>query len=107
MVYAGSHASSFQQASRDLKEEAEWDVSEQRIMRAAKRIGQERVAQRDAQTQAWTELSLPEQQASPPAQVPQVACVEMDGGDCKFATARHRKKNGNERGGRDSGGKTR
>jgi hypothetical protein len=80
MVYAGSHASSFQQASKDLKEEAELDVSEQRIMRATKRIGQERVVQRDAQTQAWTELSLPEQQASPQPQVPQVACVEMDGG---------------------------
>jgi len=80
MVYAGSHASSFQQASRDLKEEAELDISEQRIMRATKRIGQDRVAQRDAQTQAWTELSLPEQQASPQEQVPQVACVEPDGG---------------------------
>jgi hypothetical protein len=81
MVYAGSHASSFQQASKDLKEEAELDISEQRIMRATKRIGQERVAQRDAETQVWTELPLPEQQhASPQAQVPQVACVEPDGG---------------------------
>ena len=79
-IYAGSHASSFQQASRDLKEEAELDISEQRIMRATKRIGQERVEQRDAQTNAWTELPLPEQQASPQEQVPQVACVEMDGG---------------------------
>jgi len=50
MVYAGSHASSFQQASKDLKEEAELDVSDQRIMRATKRIGQERVAERDAET---------------------------------------------------------
>jgi hypothetical protein len=80
MIYAGSHASSFQQASKDLKEEAELEISDQRIMRATKRIGQERVAQRDAQTNAWTELPLPEQQASPQEQVPQVACVEMDGG---------------------------
>jgi hypothetical protein len=80
MVYAGSHASSFQQASKDLKEEAELDVSDQRIMRATKRIGQERVAERDAATKAWAELSLPEQQASPKEQVPQLACVEMDGG---------------------------
>ncbi len=80
MVYAGSHASSFQQASRDLKEEAELDISDQRIMRATKRIGQERVAERDAATQAWVELPLPERQASPREQVPQVACVEMDGG---------------------------
>jgi len=80
MVYAGSHAGSFQQASRDLKEEAELDISDQRIMRATKRIGQERVAERDAATQAWDALSLPEQQRSPREQVPQVACVEMDGG---------------------------
>ncbi|MGW8257107.1 MAG: hypothetical protein ACWGMZ_06455 [Thermoguttaceae bacterium] len=80
VVYAGSHASSFQQASKDLKEEAELDISDQRVMRATKRIGQERVAERDSATQAWAELSLPEQQRSPRDQVPQVACVEMDGG---------------------------
>jgi hypothetical protein len=80
MVYAGSHASSFEQASEDLKEEAELDISAQRIMRATKRIGQERVAERDAQTEVWSELPLPEQQGSPREQVPQVACVEMDGG---------------------------
>jgi hypothetical protein len=80
VVYAGSHASSFQQAHKDLKEEAELDISDQRIMRATKRIGQERVAEREVQTRAWSELPLPQQQASPREQVPQVACVEMDGG---------------------------
>jgi hypothetical protein len=80
MVYAGSHARSFQQASKDLEEEAELKISAQRIMRATKRIGQERVGERNAQTEAWAKLSLPEQQGSPREQVPQVACVEMDGG---------------------------
>ena len=80
MVYAGSHASSFEQASQDLKEEAELDISTQRIMRATKRIGQERVAEREAEVAAWEKLPLPEQQGSPREQVPQVACVEMDGG---------------------------
>ncbi len=80
MVYAGSHASSFQQASQDLEEEAELKISDQRIMRATKRIGRERVDQRDAETEVWAKLSLPQQQSSPCAQVPQVACVEMDGG---------------------------
>jgi len=80
MIYAGSHASSFQQASKDLKEEAEVEISSQRIMRAVKRIGQERVEQRDALTEAWANLPLPEQQRSPREQVPQVACVQMDGG---------------------------
>jgi len=80
MVYAGSHASSFEQASQDLEEEAELKVSGQRIMRVTKRIGQERVAERDAETEAWAKQSLPEQRNSPRQQVPHVACVEMDGG---------------------------
>jgi len=80
MVYAGSHARSFQQASKDLKEEAELGISAQRIMRATKHVGQERVAERDAETEAWSGLSLPEQRGSPREQVPQVVCVEMDGG---------------------------
>ncbi len=94
MVNAGSHASGFQQASKDLKEEAELDVSDQRIMRATKRIGQERVAERDAQTNVWAELSLPEQQRSPREQIPQVACVEMDGGRLQI---RNRKPSEDER----------
>ncbi len=94
MIYAGSHASSFQQASQDLQEEAEVDISEQRIMRATKRIGQERVAERDAAMQAWAELPLPEQQRSPREQVPQVACVEMDGGRLQI---RNRKASEEER----------
>ena len=80
MVYAGSHANSFEQASTDLKEEAELVISAQRIMRATKRIGQERVTQRKAEEAAWEALSLPEQQGSPCGQVPQVACVEPNGG---------------------------
>jgi len=80
MVYAGSHATSFEQASADLKEEAELEISSQRIMRATKRIGGERVAQRKAEEEVWESLPLPEQQGSPREQVPQVACVEPDGG---------------------------
>jgi hypothetical protein len=80
MVYAGSHASSFEQASEDLKEEAELEISAQRIMRATKRIGEERIEQRDAAIEAWGKLPLPQRQQSPREQVPQVACVEPDGG---------------------------
>jgi len=88
MVYAGTHASSFRQASEDLWHEADLQISEQRVMRATKRIGQERVAQRDAEVEAWAELPLPEQQRSPCERIPQVACVEMDGGRIQI---RHRK----------------
>jgi hypothetical protein len=80
MVYAGTQSRSFRQAEHDLKHLAELDISEQRIARATKRIGQERVAGRKAEEAAWEALPLPEQQGSPREQIPQVACVEMDGG---------------------------
>ena len=80
MVYAGTNATSFRQASEDLQEEAEMAISEQRIMRATKRIGEERIEQRESEIEAWEQLALPEQQGSPAEQVPAVAVVEMDGG---------------------------
>ncbi len=79
-VYAGTNATSFRQASEDLQEEAEMAISEQRIMRATKRIGEERIAQRDSEIESWEQLSLPEQQRSPREQAPAVAVAEMDGG---------------------------
>lgn len=80
MVYAGAQSRSFRQAEQDLKHLAELEISEQRIARATKRIGQDRVAEREAEIVGWEKLSLPEQQRSPREQVPQLACVEMDGG---------------------------
>jgi hypothetical protein len=80
VVYAGANATSFRQASEDLYEEAELTISEQRIMRATKRIGAERVVQREAEIEHWEQLPLPEQQGSPREQVPAVAVAEMDGG---------------------------
>ena len=79
-MYAGTQSRSFPQAERDLKHLAELDISEQRIARATKRIGQERVAERKVEETAWEALPLPEQQGNPREQVPQVACVEPDGG---------------------------
>jgi hypothetical protein len=80
MVYAGTNATSFKQASADLAEEAELTISEQRIMRATKRIGEERIVQREAEIEHWEQLSLPEQQCSPREQTLAVAVAEMDGG---------------------------
>ena len=80
MVYAGTNSSSFEQASADLQEEAELTISAQRIMRATKRIGGERIEQRETEIQTWEQLPLPEQRNSPRDQVPAVAVVEMDGG---------------------------
>lgn len=84
MVYAGSHASSFDQASRDVKELSEVDISSARIRRATEKIGTERVAERDEATEQWEALTIPEQQQKPASvalpEVSDVACVEMDGG---------------------------
>jgi hypothetical protein len=81
MVYAGTNANSFEQASKDLKHEAELEISAQRIARATKRIGHERMAEREVVVEAWEELSIPEERQSPPhVAPPSVACVEMDGG---------------------------
>jgi hypothetical protein len=80
VVYAGAQGASFEQAARDLKKLAELDISDQRVRRGTIRIGNERVQQRDAETAAYQELSLPAQRASPVEQTLPVACVEMDGG---------------------------
>ena len=84
MVHAGSHASSFQQGSKDLLELAELEISPGRVRRTTEKIGTERAAERDADVEKWQGLSIPEQQQKPTTldaeQVPQVACVQMDGG---------------------------
>ena len=80
MVYAGTNATSFRQAECDLAAEAELSISQQRIMRATKRIGQERVEQRAAAVEQWRALPLPERQRSPHDHVPSLVCVQVDGG---------------------------
>jgi hypothetical protein len=81
IVYAGTQAASFPQGSRDLKELAELEVSSERLRRATERIGDERVAERDAQAAAYEALPIPAQRAVPSDQpTPAVACVQMDGG---------------------------
>lgn len=80
VIYAGTQAASFEQAARDLKKLAELDISDQRVRRAALHIGSERVMLRDAEAAAYEALSLPARRTSPVDQVPQVACMQMDGG---------------------------
>lgn len=80
VVYAGGSAASFVKATRDLDELAERTVSRERVQRWTKRVGEECVEHREALADAYQSLPLPERQQSPTAQVPQVACVTMDGG---------------------------
>jgi hypothetical protein len=58
MVYAGTNSSSFEQASEDLQQEAELTISAQRIMRATKRIGGERIEQREREIQTWGAVAV-------------------------------------------------
>jgi len=80
MVYAGVNANSFEQARKDLRVLAEFEVSVERVRRCTERVGRERVAQRDQLVATYKDLSLPQRQQSPVDQVPEVACVQMDGG---------------------------
>jgi hypothetical protein len=81
VVYAGTQAASFPQGSRDLKELAELEVSPERLRRATERVGQERVAERDAQAAAYAALPIPGRRVvSADQPTPAVACVQMDGG---------------------------
>lgn len=80
VAYAGGKSPSFVGAAEDLNELAERPVSRERVQRWTKRVGQECVKEADALADAYQRLPLPAQQKSPTDQVPQVACVMMDGG---------------------------
>lgn len=80
VVYAGSQSAAFVRAANDLAALAEVSVSREQVQRWTKRVGEERVAEVERQAEAYEQLPLPERQKSPTAQVPQVACVQMDGG---------------------------
>ena len=80
IVFASAQAASFQDASEALAELGELPLLPKRIWRAAKRIGEERVEECRQAATRYEELSLPARRQSPAPQVPQVACVQMDGG---------------------------
>lgn len=80
VVHAAASATSFRQASDDLRVLAEVKVSSQRVRRAAEGVGEERVAQSRAAAEAYQRLPLPARQQSPSGQSPQVACIQTDGG---------------------------
>lgn len=88
MAYAGSQSASFVQATKDLAALAELSVSRERVQRWTKRVGEERVAEMKAQAESYRQLALPARRQSPTDQVPQVACVTMDGGRIQIR-ARH------------------
>ena len=80
IVFAAAQAVSFREAADALAELAELKLLSKRVWRGAKRIGEERVEECRAAAARYEKLPLPAQRASPIAPVPQVACVQMDGG---------------------------
>ena len=81
IVYAGVSNSSFEHGSADLRKLAEIHVPTKQVERVTKRIGQERVAQRDTAVKAYQALPLVERKAVPAAvTAPEVAVVGVDGG---------------------------
>ena len=59
---------------------AEVHVTREQSQRWTNRVGDERCTEVREQAEAYHKLPLPAQQQSPSGQVPQVACVQMDGG---------------------------
>jgi hypothetical protein len=80
LVHAATQGGSFANAADILREQAELSLGVKRLWRAVQRIGQERLAEEEAATEAYEKLPLPAQQHSPGDQAPRVACVQMDGG---------------------------
>jgi hypothetical protein len=81
ITYAGSNNTSYPQAKKDLEQLAELAVSDKQVRRVCKRIGEERVAERDAQVAAYQALPLTERKAAPAGvTAPAVAAVGVDGG---------------------------
>lgn len=80
IVFAAAQGTSFEDASEALQELSELPLLPKRVWRAAKRIGEERVNECRAAATEYEQLPLPARRQSPVPQVPQVACVQMDGG---------------------------
>jgi hypothetical protein len=81
IVYAGGNNTSYLHAEDNLHQLAELDVSDKQVRRVCKRIGDERVNERDAAVAAYQELPLVERKSAPVGVVPPaLAVVGVDGG---------------------------
>ncbi|MBC8867969.1 MAG: hypothetical protein H8E44_01055 [Planctomycetes bacterium] len=82
MVYSGTTAVSFAQASQDLANLADLKISNERVRRACDRVGSDRINQQQRLQEAFQSKPLPEQSHGKPADVepPEIACVMCDGG---------------------------
>ncbi len=80
MVYAGVHARSFEESSGFCRELAELDIQGRRIARFVRKIGTERVEQRDLETESWQAFTSKQRTIRAVAEPPKCVAVSMDGG---------------------------
>ena len=82
IVHAGVNSPSYQQASRDLAELSDLKVGPKPVERLVRRIGRERIDQRDAAVAAHQRLPLMAKDvvADPKRSTPSVAMASVDGG---------------------------
>lgn len=80
IVFAAAQGVSFAEASEALSELGELKLLPKRIWRGVIRIGAERFEECRAAAKRYEQLPLPQQQRSPVDLVPQLVCVQMDGG---------------------------
>jgi hypothetical protein len=82
IVHAGVNRLSYQQASRDLAELSDLNVKPKPVERLVRKIGQERIDQRDAAVAAHRRLPLMAKDvvADPKRPSPSVAMASVDGG---------------------------
>jgi hypothetical protein len=72
---------SFAAARDSIRETLEVELTTKRIERVSKRVGQERIAECQAEVDAWEARPLVAKLAAPPGvKAPGVVCVSMDGG---------------------------
>ncbi len=80
MVFASVQCGSFGEAERTLRELASLSLLPKRIWRATQHAGEQRLKQQQQHACDYEALPLPARRQSPIAEVPEVACVSMDGG---------------------------
>ena len=85
IVYAGVVSRSYQEAGALVRRLAELPVPDKQVERLTRRIGQERVAERDADVTDFQALPLAEKFGVPTGVTPpDLAVVMVDGGRLQF-----------------------
>lgn len=94
IVRAGTKQPSFAGASEELRETGEILISTERVRRLTERIGDERVAERAERAEKFQASPLPQQrQPLPGLTIPQVVCVQLDGGRLQIRDRAHPQRN--------------